>query len=162
MTNKSREKSRRHRRAAKIAKYGEEFADVDMRGRHGNHARGEKNARWSSRLITSHGYVAVRVPPDHPHAWGSPRLKRFKYAYEHVVVAMNILGRPLREDEVVHHRNGDRTDNSEDNLEILTTSEHACHHASVAGRDDAGRFNSAPRSGDPSEWPESLRVREVP
>lgn len=69
---KARERSRQYRLRKKVAKYGPESAGVNMSGRHGNHARGPRNARWNaaSRRLTSHGYVAVRVPIDHPHAWG--------------------------------------------------------------------------------------------
>jgi hypothetical protein len=139
---KARERKRLHRERRKIAKYGPEAAGKDMRGRHGNHALGERNGRWNSktRRITKHGYVAVRVPASHPHAWGPERLKYFKYAYEHVLVMMNVQGRPLQPGEVVHHKNGDKTDNRVENLELLTRSAHAVEHADVAERDALGRF----------------------
>lgn len=144
------ERSRRYRRKKKVERYGAALADVNMSGCHGNHARGADNGRWrGGRFRTSHGYIAVRVPPDHPHAWGAhPRLK---YAYEHIVVAMKFLGRPLRQDEVVHHLNENKEDNRKENLEVLTRREHAAHHAEERGRDEFGRFP-----------PADLRVREFP
>ena len=158
---KARERQRRYRERKKIAKYGPEASGMDMRGRHGNHPRGDANGRSGpSRRLTAHGYVAVRVPVDHPHAWGPSGLKSHRYAYEHVCVAMGHLGRPLREEEVVHHRNGDRTDNRWENLEVMTRSAHAIEHSAFPGsRDDLGRFAPGPRSAHP---PEDLRVREFP
>lgn len=140
------------------AKYGPEFVGQRMTGRHRAHARGPANARWSGeRRTTDQGYVAVRVPLDHPHAWGPSTLKRFKYAYEHHVVAMSMLGRPLLPGEVVHHRNGNRADNRPENLEITTRSEHAVVHASSdTCRDQLGRFTIGARP-DVRQWPEVRR-----
>lgn len=149
---KAREAKRRYLRRQKIAKYGPEAVDIDMRGRHGNHARGATNGRWAGeRLLTSQGYVAVRVSPDHPHGWGSPGLRGFRYAYEHIVVMMAHIGRSLRDDELVHHKNENKTDNRLDNLELLTASDHGKEHSERRGRDELGRFP-----------PADLRVRQFP
>ena len=134
---------RKRKRDEYIArKYGEEFVGIRMGGRHGNHASGEREGRWAGeRRIVSNGYVAVRVPIDHPHAWGPPSLKRFKYAYEHHIVAMGMIGRPLLQNETVHHKNGDKTDNRPENIEVMDRSEHAVHHNETRPRDPStGRF----------------------
>lgn len=76
------------------------------------------------RLITgdgsiSHGYWNVSVSPDRAHLVPSGRTKEL----EHQLVMAAILGRPLRADETVHHKNGDRLDNRPENLELWSTAQ---------------------------------------
>lgn len=48
--------------------------------------------------------------------------------YEHRLVMERHLGRALTSDEVVHHIDGNRANNSLDNLEVTNRSSHADHH----------------------------------
>ena len=49
---------------------------------------------------------------------------------EHRYIMEQYLGRKLRRDEVVHHKNGDTRDNRIENLEVMSLSEHTkMHHA---------------------------------
>ena len=64
----------------------------------------------------SHGYWKVVVPPEERHLSNGERA-----VAEHRLVMAHHLGRPLLPDEVVHHRNGNRTDNRIENLELWST-----------------------------------------
>ena len=46
----------------------------------------------------------------------------------HILLAEQLLGRPLKENEVVHHINGDKRDNRLENLQVMDRAEHAALH----------------------------------
>ena len=54
-----------------------------------------------------------------------------RWEYEHRLVAVRTLGRPLKRGEVVHHRNRRRTDNRPENLVVhaSTSAHNANEHA---------------------------------
>ena len=57
--------------------------------------------------IDRDGYVNIKVS-EHPTL----------YRLEHKVVMERLVGRPLKPYESVHHKDGDRANNSDDNLEL--------------------------------------------
>lgn len=85
---------------------------------------GSKHGNWrGGRHVSSHGYIKICLGVGHPQADSKG------YQYEHRLVAERLLGRPLRRDEIVHHRNGIKTDNRPENLEVLNgNTEHCLEH----------------------------------
>lgn len=77
--------------------------------------RGENHPNWTGGRTNDDGYVSV---------W--TKEKRMK---EHRLVMENHLGRKLCSDEIVHHKDHDRSNNDISNLEIMTRSEHSRLHA---------------------------------
>ena len=97
-----------------------------LREQHGSDWSGEMPGDFRQRgkfIDRTKGYVLVYVP-DHPRATNRG------YVYEHRYVVEQNLGRYLKRDEHVHHRNGKRWDNRLENLELM----HASDHAKLGGQ----------------------------
>jgi hypothetical protein len=67
-----------------------------------------------------------------------------KYRSQHRVIMEDHLGRKLRSDEIVHHKDENKTNNLIENLAVMSASEHAKHHAKdnykTRTRNQKGRF----------------------
>lgn len=86
-------------------------------------AAGEKSPRWKGgRYLSTHGYVTVTTEDGRQ--------------YEHILMAEKALGRKLKyispghpDNEVVHHIDGDKQGNRNDNLLVCTHRYHTeLHH----------------------------------
>lgn len=89
------------------------YARIKKYGHPGYAAR---HMRRFEKVIDSNGYVRVPVPgPD----------GKVRRVPEHRQVMEQFLGRPIRKNENVHHKNGDRTDNRIQNLELWVTTQPA-------------------------------------
>lgn len=77
---------------------------------------GENHGNWKGGRVVQNGYYMVYCP-EHPKAMSG-------YVYEHRLVMERHLGRYLKKDEIVHHKNRNKQDNRLKNLEVLTPAEH--------------------------------------
>lgn len=71
--------------------------------------------------ISKDGYVRV-VAPDYPGSYATGVVP------EHRLVVANHLGRVIGNKEHIHHRNGDKSDNRIENLQVVSIKEHIDLH----------------------------------
>ena len=83
---------------------------------------------WNIRKVVNKGEYQYAVVPEHPN--------KIKHGYVllHRVLLENHLGRLLNSNEIVHHVNENKRDNSIENLQIMNSSQHARLHMQKKGK----------------------------
>jgi hypothetical protein len=93
------------------------------RGKHSGHKRGEEHYRWNDdQMLSSEGYIKVRVGRNHPLA--DPN----GYAYEHLLVWISSGNPPPGPGELIHHKDENRQHNEIGNLELKKRGRHNAGH----------------------------------
>jgi len=92
---------------------------------------GSKHPMWKGgKSLTGSKYILLRaslLSKEDRDKYGSMITKK-NTILEHRLVAAKKIGRPLTQFEIVHHLNGDKTDNRPENLIVLTRKEHNIEH----------------------------------
>lgn len=68
-------------------------------------------------------YILVVAPDDYP-----GKKYRDRYCYEHHLVYWNTYGIIPKDEEIIHHKDGNKHNNDISNLELLTSTEHKKLH----------------------------------
>lgn len=100
--------------------------------------------RWNEPAPTGYsyidkksGYVYVKIPFHF-------RSNNSGYVFEHIVVMEKQLGRQLTRNEIVHHKDGNPSNNNPDNLELMKSqSVHAMRHAAERRKEIEKRICSS-------------------
>lgn len=72
--------------------------------------------------MTPEGYIIVKNP-DHPRALA------YGYVFEHILKVEEATGKPVDRSTHIHHRDGNKSNNAIENLELLTPGEHQRIHS---------------------------------
>ena len=86
-----------------------------------------KHKNWKGGHIDQAGYIKIKQIDG-------------RYLFQHRIVMEKYLGRPLTDDEKVHHIDGNKQNNDTSNLIVVTQSEHMAIHGENRIRDIKGRY----------------------
>jgi len=103
---------------------GKLIAIINTRGKiakfaSGHNFKGKNNPKWlGGEYINNKGYLKV-LAPDHPYRDSHGHVLKHRLVYE------EHLGRYLKPEEHIHHKDGNRLNNNLSNLELLDRSLHS-------------------------------------
>ena len=114
---------------ARKRRHGDVMADIPVK--HG-YKKGEESRRWSGGETTSYqGRIAIYAP------WHPKTSSCGLYVLRSRLVIEKHLGRYLKDNEDVHHINGDFLDDRIENLQVVNHGEHSRFH--FKGKSNADR-----------------------
>jgi len=82
---------------------------------------GDKSPWWRGGRANKDGYIEVKIYRGDPY-FGMATVRG--YVKEHRLVVAKRLGRCLLRSEIVHHINGVKDDNRDENLELISPANH--------------------------------------
>lgn len=112
-------------------------ADNPMYGR-----RKKGAPQWKGgRKVRKDGYILVVAPDDHPYPADQHVPSGLKYILEHRYVMEQHIGRYLTPKEIVHHIDGNPSNNAIENLQLFATQ---ADHLAI-GHNNGPRYNNGDR-----------------
>jgi hypothetical protein len=107
--------------------------DQHQRGTNKAARKAEKHHNWKGgSTVDKNGYLRTRSE-NHPKVFVVGM-----YRPEHITVCETVLGRLLLPDEIAHHRDEDRSNNSPKNLSVMTRGQHTKFHNALRRLKKAG------------------------
>lgn len=123
LSKKAKKKISIYRKGIKLSEEHKQNISLGGKGKH----TGKNNGNWKGGKIKVNGYILIRKP-KHPKSKNG-------YIGEHIIVMEKSIGRFLKKDEIVHHKNKIRNDNRIENLQLLKNqSEHIRLHNLQRGK----------------------------